>query len=656
MRQTKLLIYALLLLAVCSACSGAKLSTANEQYARGEYYDAAQTYRKVYAKTRSKKERPLRGVIAYKMATCYRRINMNARASASYQNAIRYHYPDSMAYFYLARSLHAEGKYAQAAKNYQLFLEKDPNSSIARAGLRGCEVAPVWKKNPTRYVVKKAAIFNSNRSDFAPMYLGADFDQLYFTSSTEKATGKNKNGITGTKSSDIFFSKKNEKGQWQKPEPAEGELNSEADEGVISFSPDGTTMYITRAKIEPNKDSSVEILTSQRSGAKWSAPVKYEIIADTLSALGHPAVSPDGKYLYFCSDMPGGYGGKDLWRISLIDREGSLENLGVQINTPGDEMFPYVRDNGTLYFSSDGHPGMGGLDIFKATQSELGVWNIENLMAPINSAGDDFGITFGPDESGFFSSNRNNGKGYDDIYSFELPMLKIWISGSVIDKDGEPVPDAVIRIVGNDGSNQKEIARKDGSFRFRLDKGVHYVMMAGCRGYLNAKQEFVSGSEEEDAEYGVDFTLSSITKPILIEYIFYEFNSAVLTESSKTELADLVKMLNDNPNVTIELQAHTDMKGSESYNLNLSERRARSVVDYLISCGIASDRLTPKGYGKSCPKVITKSVAARYPQFKEGDVLSEEYILALPPADQEIANQLNRRTEFQVLSVTYDMY
>ena len=590
------------------------------------------------------------------MAECYRRINMAPRSSAAYQNAIRYDYPDSMALFYLARSQQYEGKYKEAIKNYQAYLETNPQSSLAKNGIRGCNLAQQWKKTPTRYIVKKATMFNSRRSDFAPMFLGEDFDQVYFSSSTEKALGKNKSGITGTKNCDLFFSKKNERGAWQKPEPIEGDVNTEDDEGVISFSPDGTTMYLTKARREPNADTSVEIYTSTRTGAQWSAPQKYEITADTLSAFGHPAVSPDGEFLYFVSDMPGGYGGKDIWRISLTEKEGTLENLGVQINTPGDEMFPYIRSNGDLYFSSDGHPGMGGLDIFKARMNDSGLWQIENMKAPINSQADDFGITFGEEESGFFSSNRGDGRGYDNIYSFELPSISVWISGTVIDKDDEPVPDAIIRIVGNDGSNQKEFARKDGSFRFKLDRGVHYVMLASCRGYLNSKQEFISDNEEADAEYGVNFVLASISKPILIENIFYDFDRATLRPESETSLNELVKMLNDNPNVSIELGAHTDLKGSEQYNLRLSDRRARSVVDYLIKSGINPDRLQPKGYGESRPKVITKKLATQYPQFKEGDVLDEKYINGLSPEDQEIANQINRRTEFQVLSITWNLY
>lgn len=653
----RILLSLLVSVLLLTSCGNAKLSTADAQYQRGEYFAAAATYRKVYAKTSPRKERSLRGKIAFKMAECYRRINASARATGAYQNAIRYRYPDSMALFYLARSQQMQGKYKDAIKNYQLFLEKKPEDRLALNGIRGCEAASEWKKLPTRYKVKRADLFNSRRADFAPMFPGSNYDQLYFTSSTEKATGDKKSDITGIKNNDIFFAKKDENGVWGRPLIIEGDLNTEFDEGVVSFSPDGNTMYYTKARREPNSDTSVEIYTSARSGAKWGAGQKYEVTGDTISVFAHPAVSPDGEFLYFVSDMPGGQGGKDIWRISLTEKGGgTLENMGPQINTPGDEEFPYIKNDGTLYFASDGHPGMGGLDLFKAKKSELGVWKIENLKAPVNSSGDDFGITFADGESGFFSSNRNDARGYDHIYSFELPQIEVWIKGHTLDFDEEPVPDAIIRIVGKDGTNQKEISRKDGTYKFRLTPGVEYVMKAGCRGFLNTSYEFSTSPEEKDAEYEADFILADITKPVLIENIFYDFDKATLRPESAKALDELIKLLNDNPNVTIELAAHTDLKGSDEYNLKLSERRAKSVVDYLIKGGIAADRLTPKGYGESRPKTVTKKMAREHPFLKEGDILTEEFILALPPEQQEIANQINRRTEFQVLTITYDLF
>ncbi len=658
MKKAVYIIVCLLLTAIAAGCRTPKLSEADAQFQRGEYYDASVTYKKVYNKLRKKEERPQRGEVAFKMGRCYRLLNMSARASAAFQNALRYEYPDSTTHFMLAQALHADGKYAAALRSYDKYLEFCPDDSLAINCAEGCRTAQEIRARGSRYVVKQAKLFNSRRADFCPMYLGADCDQIYYTSTTEKATGDKKSEITGMKNADVFFSKKNEKGEWERPEPVEGELNTEFDEGIVAFSPDAQTMYLTKARRELNAPTSVEIYTSTRSDAKWSAPVKFEITADTLSTFGHPAVSPDGEYLYFVSDMPGGYGGKDIWRISLKERQGSLVNLGPDINTEGNDDFPYVRSDGSLYFSSDGHPGMGGLDIFRATAvgdpADLR-WKVENMGFPINSAGDDFGITFGKGEDGFFSSNRGDARGYDHIYSFEYDPVRITIEGLVMDKDEEPVKNAIIRIVGNDGSNQKEVARDDGSFSFALQRGVKYVMLAGAKGYLNQKQEFASDSTMEDANYWVEFILPSISKPSVVENIFYDYDKADLRPESKTALNELIAVLHDNPNVTIEMASHTDRWGSDAYNINLSERRAKSVVDYLVENGISRDRLQPHGYGKSRPKTVTKRIARLYPQFKEGDILTEEFIKTLSEEDQQAADQINRRTEFSVLSLTYNM-
>ena len=654
MKRINIYFVPMVVAALLSSCGGAKLATADEQMARGEYFDASKTYRKVYNKL-DRNQRELRGEVAFKMAECHRLLRQNSRASAAYANARRFGYGDTILNLRLAQTLHAEGKYSQAIAAYEEYLRMKPDDVKALNGLAGAKLG-AEKKSQTRYVVRNAKLFNSRRADYAPMYFDDSYDRLYFTTTNEKVNGSHRSEINGMKKADIWMASKDERGQWKRPEPVEGELNSEHEEGIISFTPDGSTMYLTRARREPNANTGVEIYTSQRSDAQWSKPVKFDITADTISSYGHPAVSPDGNWLYFTSDMPGGSGGKDIWRINLKERAGSLENLGEWINTPGDEMFPFVRSDSVLYFASDGHPGLGGLDIFKAVMTKSGGWNVSNMGAPLNSAADDFGITFGEGETGFFSSNRGDAKGYDHLYSFELPEIKVTISGWVLDRDEEPVPNAVIRIVGNDGSNQKQIAKADGSFSFPLDRGVSYVMLAGAKGYLNAKQEFTSDIAEEDAAYDVDFILSSITKPVVIDNIFYDFDKATLRPESKTALDEMAQVLRDNPNVTIEMASHTDRYGTDEYNINLSSRRAKSVIDYLISVGIDARRLQSQGYGESRPKTITKKLAREYPQFSEGQVLDEEFISTLSPEDQDVADQINRRTEFQVLSIDYQMF
>lgn len=643
-----------------SSCKGPKLKDADEAYDRGEYFDAATIYRKLYNRYNRKEDAWLRGELAFQLGMCHLKLNQGNRAAAAFQNAIRYEYEDSTTLLRLAQAQQREGQYAAAIKTYDAYLEMFPDDWEALVGRRGCELAPQWKEEGSRYIVKQNKLLNSRRADFCPMYLDKNMEYIYFTSTNEKSTGELRSEITGTKKGDIYFTKKDEKGAWSRPEVVDGGLNTEHDEGAAAFSPDGSTMYLARA-VRQNWPTTVEIYTSSRSEAKWSAPQKFEITADTLSNYSDPFVSPDGNWLYFASDMPGGQGGTDIWRINLKDKHGTLENLGPQINTKGNERFPNVRTDSLLYFSSDGHPGMGGLDLFVATlqprqegdKFSLDRWVVENMGVPMNSSADDFGLTFGTGESGMFSSNRGDARGYDHIFDFIKPDLQIWISGYVVDKDDEPVPNAVIRIVGDDGSNQKTAAKPDGSFRFDLQRGVKYTMMAGADGYFNARQEFESDSTEEDAEYNVDFILAAMFKAQIIENIFYDFDKAVLRDESKLALDSMVMLLKDHPNIVIEMASHTDRVGSAKYNQGLSQRRAQSVVDYLIANGIPRERLKPAGYGESRPKTVTKRIHNQYPQFEEGVTLTEEFIKTLSKEDQEAADQINRRTEFQVIDTDY---
>lgn len=644
------------------SCKSAKLSDAEEKQRIGEYFEAAAIYRKVYTKT-SPQKRDLRGYIAYRMAECNRLINNTPRATSAYMNALRYDYPDSIVSLRLGQMYQKSGKYMDAIRHYKDFLLLNPESQLALNGIKGSELAPQWKQNPNRYIVKRMEKFNSRRGEFCPMLYGEKYDQLYFTSSrTPKGANKDKDetisAITGQRNNDFFLVKQDEQGNWLAPVELEDEVNTEFDEGTPSFSKDGNTMYYTYCAQDPEGPRTSEIYVSTRSSAKWGKGTRASIVKDSVTALGHPAVSPDGKYLYYVSDAVGGFGGKDIFRSRLVGNDfGPMENLGPDINTPGDEMFPYVRDSVTLYFASNGHPGMGGLDLFKATQDSTGKWHVENLKAPINSMGDDFGITFeGDKEKGFFSSNRNDARGYDHLYSFELPIITIFIEGIVSDVDENPIEDATVRIVGKDGLNEKVLAKKDGTYRVELERDIRYVMMASARGYLNQNFELKTGPEEKNETYIVDFYLSPISKPVVIENIFYDFDKATLRPESQKALDEMIKMLNDNPNVTIELGAHTDRKGSDQYNERLAQRRAQSVVDYLIAGGIEKERLEAKGYGESVPKVINKKMAKNYDFLNEGDVLTEEFILTLTPEQQEIADQINRRTEFKVLRTNYNLF
>ena len=347
-----------------------------------------------------------------------------------------------MVFLYNAKSLHALGRYAEAAKQYDIYLQTH-DDSLARAGLRGAQQANEWKKTATRYVVKAADVLNSKKnSDFAPAFMGNEAAALVFTSNRDNTTNRKANAITGVANHDLFTTRRNASGAWEKPEPLEGEFNTDDDEGVVAFAPDGKTIYFTRCRIDKAGDVGGEIWTAKRSGGQWTTPTKITLFKDSTITVAHPTLSTDGERLFFVSDAPGGFGGKDIWVTEKTDEGWSVpENMGADINTAGNEMFPFYRNDSTFYFASDGHAGLGGLDIFKAKKDSTGQWQVYNMLTPINSNGDDFGIAFENDaERGYFSSNRNQSKYYDRIYSFELPELVYAVEGKITDEKGCPMP------------------------------------------------------------------------------------------------------------------------------------------------------------------------------------------------------------------------
>ena len=624
----------------------------------GEYYDAADQFKQAYTKT-PPKERENRGKLALKMACCYNKINATPKAVNAYRNAIRYNQAsldDRLAY---ARLLLKNGEYKQAEKEFKILVDSMPDNILAQNGLKSAQMAPNWKKAGSRYQVKKMDVFTSRRADYSPMLLGDEYEQIYFTSTRNDAQGDELSGITGTKAGDIFYSEKDDKGKWSRPEAIATGLNTDYDEGACCFTPDGKEMYLTQCVTDPASPRFAQIVTSSRSDAAWGKVQKLEITQDTLSTYAHPAISPDGEWLYFVSDMPGGMGGYDIWRVRITPSGlGGVENLGAPINTPGDEMFPTFRPNGDLYFSSNGHIGMGGLDIYIARIDEkTQQYKIEHPGYPLNSEADDFGMTFeGPHNRGFFSSNRKDGRGYDHIYSFNNPEIVTTMKGWVYEKDGYELPAAQVMVVGNDGTYRKLPVKSDGSFTLPIHPEVDYLVMASCKGFLNHKEELRIDSAKESKEYVLQFPLASISAPILIDNIFYDFDKATLTPASTQALDKLVALLKENSHVTIELSAHCDYKGNSEYNKRLSQRRAQTVVDYLIAHGIEKDRLTPVGYGKERPKTIRRKLTEKYPWLKEADVLTQDFILKQTREHQEICNQLNRRTEFKVLRTTYKLF
>ena len=629
--------------------------------ALGEYHEAATHYKKAYGRVPAS-EKTQRGALAYKMAECYRAYGNVARALGSYRTAERYKYTDTLTYYYIGEMQRSMGDYKSAEKYYSLYLEQHPGDADARRGVASCQLAPQMKERGSAYTVKLDRQFNSSRADFCPALLGEDAGmQIYFTTTRNTVTGSELSGITGGRNGDVFFAKKDDKGRWKAPEMVEGGLNTDFDEGACSFSPDGKTMYLTVCRTDPQYPRMAEIWTSQRSEAAWGKPTQLKITGDTLSSFAHPAVSPDGRFLNFVSDMPGGDGGLDLWRASISGGHGVgvIENLGESINTSGDEMFPAFRPSGELYFSSTGRVGMGGLDLYRATEDTvMHRWEVKHLPSPMNSQGDDFGITFeGLYNRGYFSSNRTTGgRGWDKLFSFSYPEILQTVKGWVYEQDGYELPGAQVYMVGDDGTNLKLSVRSDGSFEQPLTPGVNYLFLATCKGYLNYRGELRADSLEEEHQYVLQFPLPSISIPVLVRNVFYEFDKADLTDNSREALDRLTALLKENPHVTIELGAHCDLRGNDDYNLRLSQRRAESVVRYLTEHGIAADRLTPRGYGETVPKIVNKKLTEAHPFLHEGDTLTEAYILKLTPEQQEICHALNRRTEFRVLRTTYGLF
>lgn len=675
---------------IMPACSvQKKIKRADRKFAIGEYYTAGDIYKQCYRRLSTKKDRELKGYVAYRQGECYRLIN-NQRATNAYNNALRckYQLKDSTVYLHYAQALQYQGKYKDAIKNYELYLEKHPDNYVAQAGKYACGKIDEWKKQGSRYKTSEAKEFNQKRtSNFAPMFIGSNTDALMFTSNRqEKQKGgtkklKRPSNVTGQQLFQLYQTRKNAAGEWEDIVLAEGlygEQSGEGDQqndsteekggktnaemGVCSFSRDGRMMLFTYSKPINGKDLGAKIYSSERASGEWSEAQEVKLFADSSITVGHPALNNTGDTLYFVSDAPGGVGGKDIWFAELEGDEWiNPQPLGAGINTTADEMYPYVHEDGTLYFSSNGQPGYGGLDIFKATRDttykDSVVWVIFNMGAPFNGIGDDFGITFaGNTQNGFFSSNKGDKKGFDKIYQFWLPEMEFIAEGTVRDEQGEPIADAKLRIVGSDGTNSRVNARRDGTYKIKLNKEVKYVMLATARGYLNAKEQWDTKGLKDSKTYTLDFALSPISRPVKMENIFYEFGRWELTQASEKEMDGLIKLLNDNPNITIELSAHTDMKGNEEFNQELSQKRAQACCDYLIKKGIEKERLTPVGYGKSKPVVADKALNKQYPFIPVDQALDEEFILKLKSDQQEICNQINRRTEFKVIKTTYKLY
>ena len=655
----KFLFFIILLMVVTfqeSPAQKRKAERAYSSFVAGEYFDAIDLFKSTYSKT-SKSDKATRTELVFMIAECYRLTNDPKNAETWYKLAVRSTFAKPEAQYRLAESLKKNGKYQLAIDELKKYKQVAPSDARADQEIRACELALDWLRNPEAYKVEELKDLNSKESDFSPVYAREDFGEVYFTSSRDDAAGNKTHGATGQNYTDIFESRIDKKSKWSTPIPVEV-INSEFEDGSPCFSSNYKELYFTRCEAGKREKKGCVIMFSRRTGDNWSEPKNLGILPDSMIT-AHPAITNDGLILYFVSNMAGGSGGKDIWIVTRAkegDGWSKPRNAGPDINTAGEELFPFIREEGTLYFSSDGLIGMGGLDIFKAISQPDGSWLVQNMKSPVNSFADDFGITFeSGNERGILSSTRK-GRGNDELYSFELPPLKFSVTGLVKDeKTGTAIPASTVQLIASDGSNLQGETGNAGDFKFTLKAGVDYIFLASKKGYLNGKEKETTKGQEKSRDFMITILLTAFDKPIELPNIFYDFGKWDLRPESMVSLDKLVETLNDNPNVTIELMSHTDSRDTEEYNQDLSQKRAQTAVQYLIDKGIEPQRLSAKGYGESSPKIVDDYIVTQSPFLKSGTILTEQYINSLASEEQkEIAHQINRRTEFKVLRTDYE--
>ncbi|MCO6500150.1 MAG: OmpA family protein [Vicingus serpentipes] len=619
-----------------------------------KYYQAIDMYKKAYTKE-SKSD--VKAEILFKIAECYRLKEDGKQAAVWYDKAIKAKYDDPIAILHIANIYKTQGNYEEAIVHYNKYKAANPGDKRVDRGIKSSELAKEWKDNPTRIIVNPMPLLNSEAYDFSPVFADKKNDELYFTSTRQGSAGTEVSDVTGMNFSDVYQTKRDKKGKWSEPAVLNETINSPASEGAACLNEKRSIMYFTRCGVEKKGVMGCSIFWAKRSGQKWGEPELIAVAADTFT-VGHPAISADDNTLVFSSNMPGGKGGKDLWYITYDSKAKTWSeptNLGSEINTAEDEMFPYIRENGELYFSSNGHDGMGGLDLFKAASTGVNQWSgVENLQYPMNSEANDFGIVFeGMKDRGYFTTSREGGKGGDDIWEFYLPPMLFSLEGTVKDiETKELLANAKVKIIGTDGSSAEVTTDDKGYFSFIENGADRYINPETSYSLVVEKEKYLAAKGKETTvglntskkfvhEYELQPFKDAVIKLPLIEY---EYNKADLRANSKDSLNFLYNTMIDNPTIVIQLRSHTDFRGSARYNQSLSQRRAQSCVDYLVKeKGIDPERIVAKGMGENEPI-----------KMADGTLLDEKYINTLKSEEEkEAAHQRNRRTDFKVLRDDY---
>jgi len=634
---------------------------ADDAFNNMQYNVALSKYKKALSKAKTKPEKEL---ISFQMAECYRITNNTKKAEPAYKRLVKTAYAQSnpLVFLYLAEAMKSNEKYKEAVPYFEKYAEAAPKDPRGKTGAISCTLAEEWLKNPAKYKIKNEKTLNSKESDFSATYADKLYNTIIFTSTREASTGKDVDNWTGQNFSDLFISKLDPKGQWSTPVQLEtaNVINTEANEGNPFVNSKFNQMYFTRCPNDKGTLQGCKIMVSRRAGRNWGEPKALDLGGDSTTVFGNPSVSPDELTLLFSSNLPKGEGGKDIWmstRKTTADNFGRPINAGPVINTPGDEMFPFMRNDTTLYFSSNGQPGMGGLDIFRSTFSN-GEWTKPvNLQSPINSPGDDFAIVFDPEEDkGFFSSNRKGGRGSDDLYSFVNPPVIYTLAGVVKDDNTlQFIPGAVVKMTGSNGTSVEARTDAQGHYSFnkaQIKPNTTYELICMKPNYFNKKGKETTVGLESSKDFTLDFRLQPIPdKPIVLPDILYDLAKWDLKPQYQDSLQGLIKTLDENETIIIELASHTDSRGTDESNDVLSQKRAESVVNYLIDRGIDPDRLVAKGYGERVPRRLAKDMVKDGFLFKAGTVLSQAFVDSLKTKpEQEAAYALNRRSEFKIIS------
>ncbi|MGV3598187.1 MAG: OmpA family protein [Bacteroidota bacterium] len=639
---TKPLLVFALGAAVMAGCSRkATITDANKAFESREYFLSSSMYKQAYAALTDKE---LKAEAAFGAAESFRKINDYKNAEYWYNQTLKNDPDNKEAIWFVAMEMKNAERYEEAKAKFEEYKAEGGIGDQADHEIEGCVKGMAWKKEQTRYVVENMKSLNTKNSDFGVVaYRG---DALFFSSDRENPDNRRVYGRTGDKFVDIYRAelKRAKRGEQLpsigKVNPAEG-LVFDYNEATGAFS--GSKIYFTLCNGVEGTENSCKIYEATLSGNAFKDVTALSFCDDSLTNYGHPSVSQDGLTLYFSADLPGGFGGKDIYSTTFDKRSkswGAPVNAGSVINTKNDDMFPFIHADGTLYFSSNGHVGMGGLDVFSA-KNNGGTWEEPvNMKWPINSGADDFSFTVSDDkQNGYLSSNRDGGKGKDDIYGFYLKPLEFKLKIVVKDaKTGKTIPNATVKFTINNDSSAAFTANVDGVLEAPLMMNASYGFFASKTEdyYFDSETKQVSTIGKELSENFVQELLlnqMNVEDEFTLKGIYYDLDKADLRSESLPVIDSLITLLNKYPKIRIEIGSHTDCRSSKEYNEQLSQRRAQSVVDYLISKGIASARLEAKGYGET---KLVNDCACEGAEVKRN--CSEE------------EHQLNRRTTFRIVS------